>query len=189
MTTINVMSSSSSSSSCCCSVCFPLTPASWFPQCSANITTKMADAMEEYEKEAGCVPILHSEVWSLDLAPGTSTSANTQRIKLVCVWVPVLFCRYFSETPMAPAIPLVGGGMQLTTLTVLTLAPPPSCCIATKRWADVRSNVKLGGAFGCDTGQLVNNSIRIAHSSVLWNAALMFAPPLALQLSWRCWLL
>ncbi|XP_039457020.1 palmitoyltransferase ZDHHC17 [Oreochromis aureus] len=27
----------------------------------ASITTKMADAMEEYEKEAGCVPILHPE--------------------------------------------------------------------------------------------------------------------------------
>lgn len=36
--------------------------ASRFPQCSANITTKMVDAMEEYEKEAGCVPILHPEV-------------------------------------------------------------------------------------------------------------------------------
>ncbi|TKS91065.1 Palmitoyltransferase ZDHHC17 [Collichthys lucidus] len=35
--------------------------ASRFPQCSASITTKMADAMEEYEKEAGCVPILHPE--------------------------------------------------------------------------------------------------------------------------------
>lgn len=44
----------------------PLHAASRFPQCSANLTTKMADAMEEYEKEAGCVPILHPEVWSLD---------------------------------------------------------------------------------------------------------------------------
>ncbi|KAI3366488.1 hypothetical protein L3Q82_000622 [Scortum barcoo] len=35
--------------------------ASLFPQCSASTTTKMADAMEEYEKEAGCVPILHPE--------------------------------------------------------------------------------------------------------------------------------
>lgn len=49
-------------------VCFPPYTASRFPQCTANITTKMADAMEEYEKEAGCVPILHAEVWSLDFA-------------------------------------------------------------------------------------------------------------------------
>jgi len=33
-----------------------------FPQCTAVPTTKMADAMEEYEQEAGCVPILHPEV-------------------------------------------------------------------------------------------------------------------------------
>lgn len=47
----------------------PPCTASCFPQCSASITTKMADAMEEYEKEAGCVPILHPEVWSLGFTP------------------------------------------------------------------------------------------------------------------------
>ncbi|MED6271651.1 hypothetical protein CHARACLAT_022399 [Characodon lateralis] len=43
--------------------------ASCFPQCSATVTTKMADAMEEYEKEAGCVPILHPEVSSGSSTP------------------------------------------------------------------------------------------------------------------------
>lgn len=144
----------------------------------------MADAMEEYEKEAGCVPILHSEVWSLVVAPGTGISAFTKIITRVRVWVDVLFCRSFWEIPMPPAIPLVGGGRQLTTLMVLTLAPSSSCCIATKRWADVRSNLKLGIAFDSDAAQLVNNSICTVFKLVMAYAVLMFNPcnhsPLAL---------
>lgn len=77
---------------------------------------------------------------------------------------------------MPPAIPLVGGGRQLTTLMVLTLAPSSSCCIATKRWADVRSNVKLGSAFDSDAVQLVNNSVSTVFKSLLGNATLMCNP-------------
>lgn len=76
---------------------FPPTPASCFPQCSANITTKMADAMEEYEKEAGCVPILHSEVWCLDFALCTGISTYTKRITSDCVWVAVCFSVLFRK--------------------------------------------------------------------------------------------
>ena len=53
--------------------------ASRFPQCLANITTKMVDAMEEYEKEAGCVPILHPEVKPFNLL-SVRTHANIYNI-------------------------------------------------------------------------------------------------------------
>lgn len=33
-----------------------------FPWCPARSSSKMADALDEFEKEAGCVPILHPEV-------------------------------------------------------------------------------------------------------------------------------
>lgn len=54
--------------------------ASPFPQCLANTTTKMVDAMEEYEKEAGCVPILHPEVKPF-ISRSSATHANNRKMR------------------------------------------------------------------------------------------------------------
>lgn len=54
--------------------------ASPFPQCLANTTTKMVDAMEEYEKEAGCVPILHPEVKPV-ITRSSATHANNRKMR------------------------------------------------------------------------------------------------------------
>lgn len=51
-----------------------------FPQCLANTTTKMVDAMEEYEKEAGCVPILHPEVKPV-INRTSATHANNRKMR------------------------------------------------------------------------------------------------------------
>ncbi|TNN30096.1 hypothetical protein EYF80_059755 [Liparis tanakae] len=100
----------------------PLHAASRFPQCTANITTKMADAMEEYEKEAGCVPILHPEVCSPD---GASPRGHTRRRTS---GRGARGLRVFESLVWRLRCPLQeqrggGGGTVLTVLTVLTLAP------------------------------------------------------------------
>lgn len=63
-------------------------------------------------------------------------------------------------------------------LRVLTLAPS-SCCIASKRWADVRVNVrvKLGGAFrGGDAAQLVNKTVSCVFGAAMEKVTLMLNP-------------
>lgn len=63
-------------------------------------------------------------------------------------------------------------------LKVLTLAPS-SCCIASKRWADVpvNVNVKLGGAFpGGVALQLVNKIVSCAYKSVMEKVRLILNP-------------
>lgn len=82
----------------------------------------MAEAMEEYEKEAGCVPILHPEVGSFVCTPRGSQ------------WNPLGLCSpalftvacfgFPASLPLLPAAAL-GGGIQLATLRQLALAPPP----------------------------------------------------------------
>lgn len=99
--------------------------ASRFPQCSANITTKMAVAMEKYEKEAGCVPILHPEVWSSDFTP-SHTHINIpktyySRLRLGgCV---ILLCFYGnSDVPCKTT----GGGWQVANgAKGANPSPPP----------------------------------------------------------------
>ncbi|PWA14699.1 hypothetical protein CCH79_00014347 [Gambusia affinis] len=73
----------------------------------ATVTTKMADAMEEYEKEAGCVPILHPEVSSGSSTPlhGDMNTPKTGSVGAArCFSGPLL------ETPNAPCITTDGGG-------------------------------------------------------------------------------
>lgn len=99
--------------------------ASRFPQCSANITTKMADAMEEYEKEAGCVPILHPEVWSSDFTP-SHTHMNIHktyysRLRLGgCV---ILLCFYGNSD--APCKTTGGGWQVANDAKEANPSPPP----------------------------------------------------------------
>lgn len=106
-------------------VCFYYA-ASRFPQCSAKFTTKMAEAMEEYEKEAGCVPILHPEVRLL-YSMSTHKHVNVQLTRLspsACGRVPVfLRCCFRGGTRMPLCFLAIGGVRQLAKLMGLTLAP------------------------------------------------------------------
>lgn len=102
----------------------PLLTQARFPQCSASSTTKMADAMEEYEKEAGCVPILHPEVWHLDSAPRTDTSSRTNYVTPVRAWVAVCFLSCFVRNSDAPCTTIGGGGRQVANNAKAANASP-----------------------------------------------------------------
>lgn len=84
----------------------------------------MADAMEEYEKEAGCVPILHPEVWSLHFMPshGHMNIHKTRRAGLCvggCVNLPCFFGN--SDAPCKTT----GGGWQVANDAKGANASPP----------------------------------------------------------------
>lgn len=104
--------------------------ASSFPQCTSTLTTKMADVMEEYEKEAGCVPILHPEVGAAD-SSSSHTHLNIPEQQHIssgvgdCTTLPRLFWKL--RCPLQNH--RWGVSRQLTMLKLLTLAPT-SCCIA-----------------------------------------------------------
>lgn len=84
----------------------------------------MADAMEEYEKEAGCVPILHPEVCSFDFKPSYTHmnihKTDYTRLRVgACV---ILLCFYGnSDAPCKTT----GGGWQVANDAKGANASPP----------------------------------------------------------------
>lgn len=101
--------------------------ASRFPQCLANITTKMVDAMEEYEKEAGCVPILHPEVKPFILLY-VRKHANIHKICRtslhVCNSANWLMVYVNSDAPCKTTGVCAGGGSQVANDAKVANASP-----------------------------------------------------------------
>lgn len=103
----------------------------------------MVDAMEEYEKEAGCVPILHPEVKPLILL-SVRTHANIRkmcRVRLhVCNSSFLQLVYGKSDTPCKTIGGGGGGGSQVANNAKWLTLPPSSYCIAIKRWTAVDVN-------------------------------------------------